>query len=238
MDIDAIINANGSLYRTSFPDLGIALSYRLLSLKEYKVFKSLRDGGVISPFIVSEKVFERCYIGEYKLIPDSQLAGVGITIGNLIMWLSGDCDSETLLNDIAFSRRLNPRDTVFEYMRGAIVAAFPTTTIEELENLTRNQFINKFTISENVIAKQNPEYEELNLSEVAKQSETQSVKTKHGINFERENQAIVKAVGANNIRDQEVAESKAIREKQPKKKKPVKLSNAQLRELQKRKMHE
>ena len=146
MDIDAIINADGSLYRTSFPDLGISLSYRLLSLKEYRVFKSLRDSGIVSPFILSEKVFERCYLGEYKLIPDSQLAGVGITIGNLIMWLSGDCDSETLLNDIAFSRKLNPRDTVFEYMRGAIVAAFPTTTIEELENLTRNQFINKFTI--------------------------------------------------------------------------------------------
>lgn len=190
MDIDKIIESDGNIYRTTFPDVSISLSYRLLSLKEYKVFKSLRDGGLVPPFILSEMVFARCYIGNHELISKEVYAGMTISIGDLIMYLSGDCDAETLLSDISMARQMHPPDTVFEYMRSAVITAFPTYTVDDLDKMTRTQFLKYFAIAENVLSKQNSEYERLNLKDIKTAAEISNKNQSHGIDFDKENRAI------------------------------------------------
>lgn len=193
MDIDKLINSSGNLYTTRFPEYETSLSYRLLSLKEYKVFRSLRDGGLVPEFSLNEMVFERCYIGNAQAISSEFPAGATVSIGSLIMYLSGDCDSETLVEDIISLRTLHPRDTVFEYMRSAIMTAFSSYRIEDLDNLDRTDFLKYFTIAENVLSKQNPDYEQLSIKDInsgeKKQNQTAN------INFEKENRAITRSVG-------------------------------------------
>ncbi|MAE81746.1 MAG: hypothetical protein CMB80_03335 [Flammeovirgaceae bacterium] len=194
MDINKIIEADGNIYRTDFPDANISMSYRLLSLREYKVFKSLRDGGILPPFVISEMAFDRCYLGNTSLINIDMPAGITVSIGDLIMYLSGDCDEETLVADISIARQLHPPDTVFEYMRSAVITAFPTYTIDNLDNLTRTQFLRYFAIAENVLTKQNEEYKRLNLKEIKTAGEMTS-KPNHDIDFNKDNREISKAVG-------------------------------------------
>ena len=100
MDIDAIINAGGNVFSTHFPDTGLTFTYRLLSIKEYKAFKGLRDSGVLNPYQVGEAVFDRCFLLDSGFISDNLPAGITISIGSLILYLSGDCDNETLKEDI------------------------------------------------------------------------------------------------------------------------------------------
>lgn len=214
MDIDKIIEADGNIFRTSIPDANISMSYRLLSLREYKVFKSLRDGGVMPPFVVNEMVFERCFLGTPSLINKDIPAGITISIGDLIMYLSGDCDSETLVEDIVMARQLYPGGTVFEYMRSAIITAFPTTTVESLDGMTRTQFLKHFAIAENVLSKQNAEYEKLNVKDIKTAGEMAAQQNSHGINFAQENRAIKQSMGHWN---NEEAEQRYRQESKPKK---------------------
>jgi len=223
MDIDKIIEADGSIYRTHFSDSDISLSYRLLSLKEYRVFKSLRDGGLLPPYILNEMVFERCYLGNPLLINKDILAGITISIGGLIMYLSGDCDQETLIQDIQAARAHYPSDTVFEYMRSAVITAFPTTTIDTIESLTRMQFLRHFVIAENILSKQNSEYEKLALKDI--KDSAQGKPQGANINFQKENREIKKAMGHWNNEEAEAQHKQESRKK---------LSKKQLSELDNR----
>jgi hypothetical protein len=205
MDIDAIINSNGSLYQTWFPNEDVKFSYRLLSIGEYKTFRGLRVSGIFNEFELYEKVFERCYLGNPYCIPDTLSAGITISVGRLIMYLSGDCDQATLKHDIAAVRQHHPPDTVFEYMRAVILTAFPSYKIEEMEAWPRPKFIKNFGIAENVLCKQNATYERLDLKQIKSQEElaTEMNKTKQGsnIDFARENRAIRKAMGPFDIEE-------------------------------------
>ena len=58
MDIDAVLESGSHLYQTWIPDYDLKFSYRILSIKEYKVFQALRDGGVLSEEDVADKAFE------------------------------------------------------------------------------------------------------------------------------------------------------------------------------------
>lgn len=194
MDVDAILDADGNIYRTFVPDYDLSFTYRLLSLKEYKVFRNLRDGGLASPFAIAESVFERCFMGNHRLLGKELPAGITITIGNLVMYLSGDCDSETLVHDIDMMRHTYPHDTVFEYMRAAILSVFPYT-LEDMDKWDRVTLLKNFTVAENVLTKQRPDYERLDLKEI-KSSEEMSVKaSSSNINFRKENARIRKAMG-------------------------------------------
>jgi len=199
MDIDAIINADGNLYQTWIPDHDLTFTYRLLTLREFKVFRGLRDSGVLSPDQAADQAFERCYTGNLEFISDNIPAGIIISLGTLILYLSGDCDSDTLQADITLSRQLHPMDTVFEYMRSVIVTAFPAYNLEDIEAFSRQQFIRHFTIAENVLAKQNPEYSFLDLSEIKSSEqmalEQQQKQNAPPIDFRKENAQIRKAMG-------------------------------------------
>jgi len=198
MDIDAIIESNGNLYQTWFPNEDIKLSYRLLSIHEYKVFRGLRTSGILTDFELHETIFERCFLGNASIISENISAGVTISVGRLILYLSGDCDQETLRQDVALIRSQHPADTVFEYMRSVIISIFPYK-IEEIESWARPKFLRNFTIAENVLCKQNPEYERLDLSQIKTAEEVMEEQKKKGgssgIDFASENRSIRKAMG-------------------------------------------
>ena len=195
MDIDTILETDGNLYRTLVPDIGLNLSYRLLSLKEYRVFRGLRDGNVADSYSISEMVFERCFIGEASLISTEIPAGITISIGNLIMYLSGDCEDETLKDDIRRVRQLHPRDTVFEHMRAVICTAF-SYKVEEIDSWSRPEFFRKFAISENILSKQNPDFTALQLSDIKSQEDLNKQANPNGnIDFRKENRELSQHVG-------------------------------------------
>ena len=204
MDINAIIEANGNLYQTWFPNEDIKLSYRLLSIHEYKVFRSLREAGVYSEFELWEEVFDRCFIGKTSLLSENISAGLTLSVGRLILYLSGDCDQETLKQDLGALRMSHPPDSVFEYMRSVIMTVF-SYKIEEMESWARPTFLRNFTIAENVLSKQNPDYERLDLSQIKTVEEVMQErsgnKTDHGIDFAADNRAIRKAMGPLDIEE-------------------------------------
>jgi hypothetical protein len=148
----------------------------------------------LSPSLIADRVFERCFLGNAVVLSVDLPAGITETIGNLIMYLSGDCDTLTLKQDIDVARMLHPKDTVYEYMRAVIVSIFPYK-IEDIENWCRPQFIRNFAIAENIFSKQNPEYELLSLADIKSAEElAQAEKQETSIDFERENRAIRKTM--------------------------------------------
>ena len=200
MDIDAIINADGNIYKTWIPGYDVTFNYRLLSLKEYQVFRGLRETGVATEYQIAEQVFERCFFGEAALISVDLPAGITISIGQLILYLSGDCDDISLKEDIQRIRQMHPPNTVFEHMRAVICTAF-SYKIEDIDSWSRPKFLKRFTIAENVLAKQNPEFVRLNLKDIKSKEELERESKKPAggkIDFAKENRAIGQAVGVIN----------------------------------------
>jgi len=204
--IDEILESGGDLYQTILPEGNLAFRYRLLSLREYNVFRKLRSNGILNEYECSMRVFERCFLGEASLLSDDMPAGILISIGTLIMWLSGDCDSFTLMEDIDRHRLQNSPNSVYSYMQAAIVTAMPMYTVDELESWNREKFLKIFTIAENVLEKQREGYNRLTLEKV---EPGKKKKPAHGIDFEKENRAIRKH---QNSIDLEETEAKLTKE--------------------------
>lgn len=185
--IDEILEAKGNLYQTLVPNTDTVLRYRLLSLKEYNVFKTLVINRVLSEEDCHMKVFERCFLGQSFMLSEDLPAGILISIGKLIMWLSGDSDAGTLLNDINRHREMNPSGSVFSYMQAAIFTALPIYSVEDLESWDREKLLKIFTIAENILEKQREGYSrlELELQEPGKKQ-----KPSHGIDFDKENKLL------------------------------------------------
>lgn len=185
--IDEILDANGNIYQTVVPKENTVLRYRLLSLKEYNVFRSLRASNILNEYETAMKVFERCFLGEFGLLDENLPAGILISIGNLIMWMSGDSDNITLMSDLERHQQMNPNDTVFAYIQAVLATVFPVYTIEDIESWDRETLLRKFTIAENILEKQREGYSRLKLEKV---NSKKSQKPKHGIDFEKENRAL------------------------------------------------
>lgn len=196
------------LYSTQIPGIGV-FRYKLLSIKEYRKIVSLRSSGIFLPNELEEQVFKYCYVGNTGLLPESLHAGITVSLGKLILFLSGDCDTKTIISDISSFRRKNPPDTLHEYMRAVIVTAFPMYSLEDIESWTRVEFIEKFSISENVLKKKQSDYELLDLSKVGKQPKKKN-KPSHGIDFAAENAAIMKNQNPMDVEDayNNIADSK------------------------------
>lgn len=188
--IDEILNANGNLYQTILPEEDIVLRYRLLSLKEYNVYKTMQMNGILNNEECFMNVFERCFLGNINFLSDNLPAGILISIGRLIMWLSGDSDNITLMEDIERHRQMSPGNTVYSYMQSAIVTAMPFYSIEKIESYDRESFLRLFTIAENILEKQRENYTRLTLEKIDPNKKVN--KTKHGIDFDAENKAIRK----------------------------------------------
>ena len=122
VNLDKLLESQG-LYRTAY-HTGQSFVWRMLTLKEYRVFKALTNSGAMTITEAYLKVFERCYVGNHLLINENIPVGMLVSIGELIMYISGDCSNETLKNDIATVRNMYPVNNAEEYMKRIIIAGF------------------------------------------------------------------------------------------------------------------
>lgn len=154
------------IYTTVFP-AGWSFSYRLLTLDEYRKFYALRANQTVHPFFIYRSVFERCFLGDVKLITVDLPAGVTVSLGLLIMWLSGDCNEQTLVADIQSIQTSFNKNDVFEVMKRIIVTAFPTYDVTQLRKLNRNQFLRLFVEAETIMEyKHGEKYIPLDLTQI------------------------------------------------------------------------
>lgn len=197
--IEQVLSTDGNLYQTVIPQEDISLNYRLLNLKEYSLYKKFRDNGIYNEYDCYMRVFERCFLGEVSLLSPNLPAGILISIGRFIMWLSGDCDNHTLANDIDRHRHMTPPDNVFSVMISTILTAMPVYKYEELLHFDRERLLRLFTVAENALVFQNAEY-------VRAQVKTQEEQPQaHGApsDIEAENRAIMREMGQFDIEEAE-----------------------------------
>ena len=195
MDIDALVRAGGRIFRTAYPDLGLTFSWRLLTLREYEVFSKLRAGGILTSHRLHEEVFRRVYLGEESMLSENLPFGILVSIGQLALWLSGDCELETLKDDISLARQIRPAGAATEFMLATINLVWKTYSYEDMLSWTRQELIDKFTIAENILAMQNPEFERMKLSNIKSSEELRQESSKSNIDFKADNRAISKAMG-------------------------------------------
>ena len=189
--IARVMNAEYPVFRIVAPDSGRVLYFRMLSLKEYEKLSTLRSDGILHEWLFYEEVFKYSYLNDYDMLPDDMPAGFSISIGELIMYLSGDCDKETILMDIDSARVENPANSLLEYMRTVIFTVFKSYTLEDLTSWDRKKFIKIFTIAENILTKQREDFKRLDLKDLEKSMNKKSSENPNGpIDFEAENKAI------------------------------------------------
>ena len=165
MDLVRVLNSGKELYNIEFDD-GIEFQFRLLSMREYRLFNKMILGGSMPPFFYYEDIFKLCSLDGVGFYPDNLPMGCIISTGELIYYLSGSQEAVQLLVDIAEERKKNPGDSIFEHMRAVIITAIPRYTLFDIDNLTEEEFIKCFVIAENILSKMNPGFARLDLKEI------------------------------------------------------------------------
>jgi hypothetical protein len=233
VNLDKLLESQG-LYRTAY-HTGQSFVWRMLTLKEYRVFKALTNSGAMTITEAYLKVFERCYVGNHLLINENIPVGMLVSIGELIMYISGDCSNETLKNDIATVRNMYPVNNAEEYMKRIIFTAFSGYVVEDLDGWTRPELLRKFIISESILQMRG-NYEPLNTDDIFNSNEeVERVKKKKPkfntsrIDFDRDNDALRKTQSPMDAED-EMEELQARKSN----KKSSALDPSQLRKLDKR----
>lgn len=193
---------NQEIFRSEFPtEKGSwKLEWRLLSLARYRHFHTLRAEQKIHPFLIYKKVFDECFVGDINLISSKMPLFIPVTVGNLIMHLSGDSNADTIANEIAFARNTYDPDDIIEIMKKVICIAFEHTDWDDLEEYTKYELISKFVIAESMLMyKTSGSYQPLDLSklvradQIGSSSQTKEVEVEY-IDFERENDLLVKTL--------------------------------------------
>ncbi len=197
MDWVEVLKSDLELYSTTFPEDDISYQFRLLSMREYRLFNKLILGGLEPPFFIYESIFELCYFGTAEYINKKTKVGLIISVGNLIYELSGSQSSNDLLLDIAKERKRNPADSIFEHMRAVIISAIPSYSLKDVDNMTEKEFIKAFVISENILSKVNPEFLRLDLQAIYKKVNgiTDEVEKDQEAIVQNDNEALKKALG-------------------------------------------
>jgi hypothetical protein len=201
------------IYRTQIASW--KFSYRLLTLHEYKVLRGLLVSQTLDQLQVYLEAFKRCYIGNSDFLNSKTPVGVYLSVGRLIMYLSGDCEQDTLKTDIQIARSLYATASVQERMRHTIFIAFPSYTIDDTEKWSRPDLIRKFIIAENALLQRGTEYIPLDVNEILSPEEfeiaqkqitsQQKKKTQH-IDFKKESSELESELGFWNKWDREEAE--------------------------------
>lgn len=211
LDIDLLIQSDG-MYMTTLPE-GQSFTWRLLTMKEYRVFSTLRDQGVWHEYQLYDKVFDRCYVGDSRAINGNLPAGVFMSIGRLIMYLSGDCSGEER-DEIEAARAQYNQAGVLEVVKRVILMAFPYKP-DELESWTRRKLMRIFVEAEAVLQNRG-EYQPLDTSKIMS-AEQAAAKTK-------------KAHGADQMRQ----ENKELRDEFGDRQHPLDMDMGQLAEKSRR----
>ena len=101
--LKSFLEDKSNIYTTSIPGYG-TYSFRLLSLKEYKRVVLLKGMYGFLTWELEEEVFSYCYVGDSNSLPPNLPAGIPVSIGKLILKLSGDSSTNDIIQDIAVSR--------------------------------------------------------------------------------------------------------------------------------------
>lgn len=191
MNIEALIESNG-LYMTTLPT-GEKFTWRLLTMKEYRVFDGLRQADIYMAPVLYEMVFSRCYVGEADAINGNLPAGYFPSIGELIMWLSGDGGVSNERNEIEAAREAYSADSVLETMKRIVLIAFSSYDPDVIDTWTRPELLKKFTLAEAVLVNKGG-YEPLDTKKIM--SAEQAAKKKASpVDFRKENQEYSQAMG-------------------------------------------
>ena len=230
IDIKTLIESDG-LYQTTLLT-GEKFTWRLLTMKEYRVFRGLREVGLnqIELLFLYDQVFEHCYIGNANAINGHMPAGYFPAIGEAIMWLSGDCGANER-DEIEVARMKYNAGSVIETMKRICLMAFPYLP-EQVDNWTRPELLRKFTIAEAVLVNKGG-YELLDTKKIMS-AEQMKKKNKSPIDFAAENREHQTTLGDMNkphILDQPPG---VLFEKQDKTNKLQKRQAQELDRLQKR----
>ncbi len=183
MDIDLLIESDG-LFVTTLPD-GISFTWRLLTLKEYQVFSSLRDQGVFGSMQIHSEVFDRCYVGDARAINGNLPAGTFLSIGELIMYLSGDSAGEER-QEIEAARAAYADTSVTEVMKRIVLMAFSSYTPDVFETWTRAKLLRTFVMAEALLMNRS-EYQPIDTSKIMTPVEAAKAAKKGPVDFAAEN---------------------------------------------------
>lgn len=164
MNILDILKTESNIYTIDFGNE--KYTFRGLSLKESKYFLSLINESKYPNYLIYEQIFDLVFVGDLNFIPDSFPIGQAITIGELSVYLSLDKEKDDILFDIAASRKKNALDTLETHMLAVIVTAFPSYKYNEIQQLSKKDFIDLFVISENILTKTKHEFIRLDLKKI------------------------------------------------------------------------
>lgn len=190
IDIKTLLESEG-LYQTTLLT-GEQFTWRLLTMKEYRVFRGLREANTMSLLFLYEMVFDHCYLGNADAINGHLPAGYFPAIGECIMWLSGDCGTNER-DEIEVARMKYAGNSVLETMKRIVYIAFPYLP-EQVENWTRAELVRKFTLAEAVLVNKGG-YELLDTKKIM--SAEKAKKQKPAIDFRKENEEYNSTFGAN-----------------------------------------
>lgn len=210
-----VLKSDLELYSITFPEEDISYQFRLLSMREYRLFNKLMLGGLEPPFFIYEAIFELCYFGTVEYMSNQTKMGCLLSVGELIYVLSGSQNSNELLLDIAKERKRNPADSIFEHMRAVIISAIPAYSLKDVDNMTEKEFIKAFVISENILSKVNPEFIRLDLQAIYKKINGLEEEPKEEkATVQNDNEALKRALGHWKVQEAEELYRKDIESRQ------------------------
>ena len=228
LDIDLLVESDG-MYMTTLPE-GQTFTWRLLTMKEYQVFSTLRNQGVWHEYQLYDKVFDRCYVGDTRAINGNLPAGIFMSIGRLIMYLSGDCSGEER-DEIDAARMHYNQAGVLEVVKRVILMAFPYKP-DELEVWTRRKLMRIFVEAEAVLQNRG-EYQPLDTSKIMTAEEASRQSQKPAVDMRRENRELSDEFG-----DRKHALDMHPAELEKKSRKAERLKAHQLKQIQESVDHE
>jgi len=211
VDLSTLLKSS-AIFKTVFPN-GNTVEWRLLTLKEYRIFSGLRSLETLSEEYIAFSVFKHCYQGSFDLLNKRMPAGIPITIGRLILYLSGDCEKETIKSDITIARAMYQGAAVNEHMKRVVFTAFPVYKIEDADSWTRQELLEKFAISEVLLIERGIVEKPFDVDSITFGGEQVQEDSIVPINFETDSQALTKELGPwaqSDIIEEEVNQKKRV----------------------------
>jgi len=194
VDIDQLIESEG-LFVTTLPD-GASFTWRLLTEKEFRVLSKIRDNGLLSRFQVHLEAFNRCYVGDHRMINGDLPAGIFLSIGELIMHLSGGATGHEA-DEIEAARANYADASVTEVMKRIVLMAFASYTPDVFESWTRAKLLERFVLAEALLQNRS-EYQPIDTSKIMtpEQAAKQARKKSLPVDVHGDNREIRNAMGS------------------------------------------
>lgn len=169
MDWNTLLT-NRNIFRTQYTDT-LVFYWRLLTNREYKVFKSIQRTGDLPGSLLFVKIFETCCLDYSPQVYGDVPIGCLISLGEVMLYLSGDCDAETFASDLTQLRTIHAGDSVSEHMLKVVLTAFPSYSMEDIESWDRLEFIERFVLAENALLYRGVKITPLDLTKITRGSE-------------------------------------------------------------------